>query len=116
MFSPPNKTGPLAAHRHGNLPSSPAPCAVLNSGAPAREASGDTIVTFHEYEGVFAVIDICDDSTAWIRQRQRFPLVSRFCIQITQQLTRQSALRTAEFAPIPLESAQTYAPDARQLA
>ena len=39
--------------RHGHLPSSPAPCAVLNSGAHAREASGDTIVTFRVYEGVF---------------------------------------------------------------
>jgi hypothetical protein len=44
---------PLPPRRHGNLPSSPAPCAVLNSGAPAREASANTFVTFQAYEGVF---------------------------------------------------------------
>jgi hypothetical protein len=55
----------------------PAPCAVLKSGAPACEASGQTIVTCRVYQ-VFLCRrqDVCDDSSAWIRQCQRFPLVS----------------------------------------
>jgi len=75
---------------HGDLPSLPAPCAVVNRDAPAREALGTTVVTFHEYERCCAVVtDICDDSTAWIRQRQRFPLVSGFSIELHTRPTNR---------------------------
>jgi len=44
---------------------SPAPCALLNSGAPAREASGDTIVTLRDMSAFLCRRqDIFGDSTA----------------------------------------------------